>query len=170
MPSLCQDYSDVAGCACQQACPQGGAFCHYPFPHGHLKACFFIHLLSPRSCTFLHGHWTALLRSINRCHLFKWQLTLLLGQLFSATLAAVLCCSMSSFLPWQLSSVAWKTCLLFMHILDINSNLKVHKIENFFGSDFEFCVISLLFMLKYQCFVKNIFWSGHYWGRYNYSA
>jgi hypothetical protein len=28
-------------------------------------------------------------------------------------------------------------------------NLKVHKIENFFGSDFEFCVISLLVMLKY---------------------
>ncbi len=27
--------------------------------------------------------------------------------------------------------------------------LKVHKIENFFGSDLEFCVISLLFMLKY---------------------
>jgi hypothetical protein len=26
--------------------------------------------------------------------------------------------------------------------------LKVHKIENFFGSDFEFCVISLLVMLK----------------------
>ncbi len=25
----------------------------------------------------------------------------------------------------------------------------VHKIENFFGSDFEFCVISLLAMLKY---------------------
>jgi hypothetical protein len=29
------------------------------------------------------------------------------------------------------------------------SLLKVHKIENFFGSDFEFCVISLLVMLKY---------------------
>ncbi len=29
------------------------------------------------------------------------------------------------------------------------STLKVHKIENFFGSDFEFCVISLLVMLKY---------------------
>jgi hypothetical protein len=27
--------------------------------------------------------------------------------------------------------------------------LKVHKIENFFGSDFEFCVVSLLVMLKY---------------------
>jgi hypothetical protein len=26
--------------------------------------------------------------------------------------------------------------------------LKVHKIENFFGSDLEFCVISLLVMLK----------------------
>ncbi len=28
-------------------------------------------------------------------------------------------------------------------------SLKVHKIENFFDSDFEFCVISLLVMLKY---------------------
>jgi hypothetical protein len=33
--------------------------------------------------------------------------------------------------------------------------LKVHKIENFFGSDFEFCVISLLVMLKYYGFVKH---------------
>ncbi len=31
----------------------------------------------------------------------------------------------------------------------IVGDLKVHKIENFFGSDFEFCVISLLVMLKY---------------------
>ncbi len=29
------------------------------------------------------------------------------------------------------------------------SNLKVHKIENYFGSDVEFCVISLLVMFKY---------------------
>ena len=50
-----------------------------------------------------------------------------------------------------------------------NDALKVHKIENLFGSDFEFCVISLLVMLKYKGFVKNIIWSGHYWGRYNYS-
>ncbi len=28
-------------------------------------------------------------------------------------------------------------------------DLKVHKIDNFFGSDFEFCVISFLVMLKY---------------------
>ncbi len=27
--------------------------------------------------------------------------------------------------------------------------LKVHTIENLFGSDFEFCVFSLLVMLKY---------------------
>jgi hypothetical protein len=27
--------------------------------------------------------------------------------------------------------------------------LKVHKIENFFGSDFELCTISLLVMFKY---------------------
>ncbi len=29
------------------------------------------------------------------------------------------------------------------------ASLKVHKIENIFGFDFEFCVISLLVMLKY---------------------
>ncbi len=29
------------------------------------------------------------------------------------------------------------------------NSLKVHKIEKFFGSHFEFCVISLLVMLKY---------------------
>ncbi len=35
-------------------------------------------------------------------------------------------------------------------ILHWNENkLKVHKNENFFGSDFEFCAISLLVMLKY---------------------
>jgi hypothetical protein len=38
--------------------------------------------------------------------------------------------------------------------VDYNSSgmvvdLKVHKNENFFGSDFEFCTISLLAMLKY---------------------
>jgi hypothetical protein len=27
--------------------------------------------------------------------------------------------------------------------------LKVHKIENFLGSEFEFCTISLLVLLKY---------------------
>ena len=35
--------------------------------------------------------------------------------------------------------------------------LKVHKIKNFFGSDFEFCTISLLVLLKYYDFVKNFF-------------
>jgi hypothetical protein len=34
-------------------------------------------------------------------------------------------------------------------VFDGGGGLKVHKIENFFGSDFEFCVISLLVMLKY---------------------
>ncbi len=32
---------------------------------------------------------------------------------------------------------------------EISQPLNVHKIENFFGSDLEFCVISLLVMLKY---------------------
>jgi hypothetical protein len=31
----------------------------------------------------------------------------------------------------------------------ISRGLKVHKNENFVGSDFEFCTISLLAMLKY---------------------
>jgi hypothetical protein len=34
-------------------------------------------------------------------------------------------------------------------VLVLEFTLKVHKIENFFGSDFKFCVISLLVMLKY---------------------
>jgi hypothetical protein len=32
---------------------------------------------------------------------------------------------------------------------DNDGALKVHKIENFFGSEFEFYTISLLVMLKY---------------------
>ncbi len=36
-------------------------------------------------------------------------------------------------------------------------NLKVHKIENFFDSDFGICVISLLVMSKYQDFTKKKF-------------
>ena len=28
-------------------------------------------------------------------------------------------------------------------------HLKVHKIENFFGSEFEFCTISVLVLLEY---------------------
>jgi hypothetical protein len=35
--------------------------------------------------------------------------------------------------------------------------LKVHKNENFFGFDFEFCTVSLLIMLKYEGFVKQNF-------------
>ncbi len=31
----------------------------------------------------------------------------------------------------------------------VDADLKVHKIENFFGYEFEFCTISLLVMLKY---------------------
>ncbi len=38
--------------------------------------------------------------------------------------------------------------------------LKVHKNENFFGFDFEFCTVSLLVMLKYEGFVKIIlYWA-----------
>jgi hypothetical protein len=46
---------------------------------------------------------------------------------------------------------------------------KVHKNENFFGSDFEFCTISLLVVLADLGYVKeNLL--GHYWGRYNFSG
>ncbi len=49
--------------------------------------------------------------------------------------------------------------------------LKVHKIENFFGSEFEFCTISLLVLLKYLDFdKKNFFDWAMNWGRYNCSA
>ncbi len=34
-------------------------------------------------------------------------------------------------------------------VLSVFFPLKVHKIENFFGSEFEFCTISLLVLLKY---------------------
>jgi hypothetical protein len=39
----------------------------------------------------------------------------------------------------------------------VTANLKVHKNENFFGSDFDFCTNSLLVMFKYEGFVKKIF-------------
>ncbi len=35
--------------------------------------------------------------------------------------------------------------------------LKVHKNENVFGFDFEFCPVSLLVTIKYEGFVKPIF-------------
>jgi hypothetical protein len=40
-----------------------------------------------------------------------------------------------------------------------NRNFLGHKIENFFGSDFEFCSVLLLVMLKYciKIFGKNFF-------------
>ncbi len=36
-------------------------------------------------------------------------------------------------------------------------SLKIHKIENFFDFDFEFCTVSLKVMLKYEGFVKHSF-------------
>ncbi len=40
---------------------------------------------------------------------------------------------------------------------------------DFFGFDFEICIISLLVMSKYSDFTNKNFWSGHYWGRYDFS-
>ncbi len=39
--------------------------------------------------------------------------------------------------------------LIQIRLRCIGRTLKVHKIENFFGSEFEFYTISLLVMLKY---------------------
>ncbi len=47
--------------------------------------------------------------------------------------------------------------------------IKEQKIENFFGSDFEFCTISLLVVLADLGYVKEIL-LGYYWGRYNCSS
>jgi hypothetical protein len=44
-----------------------------------------------------------------------------------------------------------------MVAFDRLKGLKVHKNENFFGFDFEFCTISLLVMSKYKDFAKKIF-------------
>jgi hypothetical protein len=43
------------------------------------------------------------------------------------------------------------TFLIYLYMV------KVHKTENFFGSDFEFGTVSLLVKLKYLGFVKNCF-------------
>ncbi len=37
----------------------------------------------------------------------------------------------------------------------VTGGLNVHKNENFFGSDFEFCTISLLVLLKYLKILKK---------------
>ncbi len=47
---------------------------------------------------------------------------------------------------------------------------KVHKNENVFGFDFEFCTISLLVMHKEEDFGEKTFWLDHYGGSYDYSA
>ncbi len=41
--------------------------------------------------------------------------------------------------------------------MNAHHSLKVHKIENFFDSDFGICVISLIVMSKYQNLKKNFF-------------
>jgi hypothetical protein len=44
-----------------------------------------------------------------------------------------------------IKSETYSVCMFAVH----KGTLKVHKIENFFGSEFEFCTISLLVLLKY---------------------
>jgi hypothetical protein len=46
-------------------------------------------------------------------------------------------------------NIAIKNAEFYADFRFLDADLKVHKIEKFFDSDFEFCVISLLVMLKY---------------------
>ncbi len=49
---------------------------------------------------------------------------------------------------------------MLIHAKRSRFTLKVHKIENFFDSDFGICVISLLVMSKYYDFTKkNLDWA-----------
>jgi hypothetical protein len=81
------------------------------------------------------------LRSWRRLHYFK------LNRLYPIPLRYKNLCSKI------ISMQIWEHIILFYFIItshDLKTlSLKVHKIENFFGSNFEFCVISLLVMLKY---------------------
>ncbi len=55
--------------------------------------------------------------------------------------------------------------LCYLRHLDtkvLSKYLKVHKIENFFDSDFGICVISLLAMSKILRFYKKKILLGHY--------
>ncbi len=61
---------------------------------------------------------------------------------------------------WHIIGIRIKSKEYDETILDLKQclmTLKVHKIENFFGSEFEFYTISLLVMLKYKGFVKIFF-------------
>jgi hypothetical protein len=46
---------------------------------------------------------------------------------------------------------------LYVFCICADGPLKVHKIENFFDSDFRICIISLLVMSKYSDFTKENF-------------
>ncbi len=49
-------------------------------------------------------------------------------------------------------------------------HLKVHKRDNFLGSDIEMCTFSMLFMQKCEGFVLKKILVDHYWGREDCSA
>jgi hypothetical protein len=67
------------------------------------------------------------------------------------------CLILAIFFPFHI-------CLNGKKPFHATATLKVHKIENFFGFDFEFYAVSLLVMLKYEGFVTKIFWIGPLWG------
>ncbi len=46
----------------------------------------------------------------------------------------------------------------------VSVSLKVHKIEIFFGFDFEICIISLLVISKCKDFTKKIFYQAIFGG------
>jgi hypothetical protein len=67
-------------------------------------------------------------------------------------------CNSVAFPPTFFTSLGWIVSISFSRLVSSPRFLKVHKIENFFVSEFEFCTISLLVLLKYKDFVTIIFW------------
>jgi hypothetical protein len=62
-----------------------------------------------------------------------------------------------NFWPFDLLISAF--CLPYISILDawLIHLLKVHRNENFFGFNFDFCTVSLLVMLKFEVLKKTVF-------------
>ncbi len=57
---------------------------------------------------------------------------------------------MNNYESWDFwVKIVFKQLFLKLFYLLLVFNLKVHKIEIFFGFDFEICIISLLVMWKY---------------------
>ena len=62
----------------------------------------------------------------------------------------VMLCVVIHVVPYVVPYVMYLLCHKLCHVTHVLCYmLKVHKIEIFFGSEFEFCTISLLVLLKY---------------------